>query len=102
MAGEEKVMRIDLGSNLLPAEGTVTARTGPRSAEGKSVNGSGDDSAQVSVNRFSATDLTDAALQLPEVRQEKVAALSAQMHAGSYQVRPTQTAEAILSQMQAA
>jgi anti-sigma28 factor (negative regulator of flagellin synthesis) len=37
---------------------------------------------------------------LPEVRQEKVAALSRVISQGNYRVTPQQTAEALLTQMQ--
>lgn len=40
--------------------------------------------------------------QLPEVRQEKVAALAQQLHQGTYDVSPSQTADALLSEATAA
>lgn len=94
-------MRIDLGSNLLPPDGTPSVQSGARSGEAVKSSGPESDSAQLSTDHFSAAALTAAVSQFPEVRQEKVAALAEQLRAGNYEVSAKQTAEAMVSQMRA-
>jgi len=55
------------------------------------------DSAQLSTDQVKVQALSAAVLQLPEIRQEKVAALAAQVQKGNYQVGAQQTAEAFLT-----
>lgn len=102
MAGEEKAMRIDLNSNLLPPDGTQSVRTGSRS-EGPAATGTSvADSAESSTQSLSAAALTAAVGQVPEVRQEKVAALAEQLRSGTYEVSAGRTAEAMVAQMRTA
>ena len=101
MAGEEKIMRIDLGASLLSTEGMGSARTSTHPAPVLSSDEAGD-AAQMSTSKFSVAALTAAAGQFPDVRQEKVAALAAQLRAGTYEVSAKHTAEAIISQSRAA
>ncbi|MGO9125381.1 MAG: flagellar biosynthesis anti-sigma factor FlgM [Terriglobales bacterium] len=91
-------MRIDLNANV-----GQTPDAGPAGKAGsRAVPGTGNaaleaDSAQLSTDQVKVHALGAAALQLPEVRQEKVAALAEQVQKGSYQVSPDQTAEALLT-----
>jgi flagellar biosynthesis anti-sigma factor FlgM len=94
-------MRIDLGNSLLSAESIGPGKTAVHRAQAES-SGECGDVAQLSTSRFSVAGLTAVASQLPEVRQEKVAALAAQLRAGTYDVSAKQTAEAMISQMRAA
>jgi negative regulator of flagellin synthesis FlgM len=57
------------------------------------------DTAQLSLDQARVQALVSQATALPEVRQEKVAALGRAIRQGSYQVSPEQTAEAMLSEM---
>jgi len=57
------------------------------------------DKAELSNDPARVETLSQTVLQLPEVRQEKVQALAAQVQNGSYQVAPQQTAEALLSEL---
>ena len=76
----------------------VEASAGTRSQSQPAANGNLDprqDSSSVSA----AGQAVTAALQLPEVRQDRVAALQQQIAAGSYQVDPQAVADAILRQV---
>jgi flagellar biosynthesis anti-sigma factor FlgM len=93
-------MRIDLNSNFLPAENAASVNSTSRASDSAANNQLSNDSAELSQGQLSATSLAAAANQLPEVRQEKVAALASQLSAGTYQVSAAQTADAIVSYMQ--
>jgi len=56
---------------------------------------------QFSPNQSSVSSLLSAALAAPEVRQEKVDALKAQVMSGSYQVSSQQIASSMLEAMHA-
>jgi anti-sigma28 factor (negative regulator of flagellin synthesis) len=99
MAGEDKAMRIDLNSSFLPPESTQSVKSGPRAGETGVQSPLGNDSAELSSDQLSATALTSAVAQVPEIRQEKVAALAEKLRTNAYEVSPQQTAEAIVSQM---
>ena len=92
-------MRIDLSSNFLPAEGAPAVQSDARAGGVAPTSKPASDSAQPSSNHLSAAALTAAVSELPDVRQEKVAALTEQLRSGTYAVSATQTAEAMLSQM---
>jgi flagellar biosynthesis anti-sigma factor FlgM len=62
----------------------------------------GEDQAQLSGTHAQAQVLTAQALQLPEVRQEKVNALRQVVQQGSYQPSSDQIAEAVFSNLQIA
>lgn len=95
-------MRIDLNANLLPSDGTQSVKAGARSEGPAGASTSAADSADSSTQSLSAAALTAAVGQVPEVRQEKVAALAEQMRNGTYEVSARQTADAMLAQMRAA
>jgi len=92
-------MRIDLNSNFLPPEGTQAVKSGARASEAAAHSGVASDSAKLSSDHLSAASLAAAVNQLPELRQEKVAALAEKLRSGTYEVSAKQTAEAMISQM---
>jgi flagellar biosynthesis anti-sigma factor FlgM len=55
------------------------------------------DFAQLSTDQVKVQALSTAVLQLPEIRQDRVAALAEQVQNGTYQVTAQQTAEALLT-----
>jgi flagellar biosynthesis anti-sigma factor FlgM len=91
-------MRIDLNTNVeqLPDAGP-NGKTGSQPVSGAGSAVPGTDSTQLSTDQVKLQALTAAVLQMPEVRQDKVTALAAQVQKGSYQVTAQQTAEALLS-----
>lgn len=96
-------MRIDLNSSLLPSDGTTSVKPGNRSVGTAATNPSAvPDSAESSTQSLSAAALTAAVGQVPEVRQEKIAALAEQLRNGTYETSARQTAEAMVAQMRAA
>jgi flagellar biosynthesis anti-sigma factor FlgM len=92
-------MRIDLGAILPEApEPGQSAKPNVRPA----LNGvhAGGDTAKLSQSQGRIDELTSQVKQLPDIRQEKVAALKLAIEQGSYQVTPGQAAEALISAMQ--
>jgi negative regulator of flagellin synthesis FlgM len=94
-------MRIGLRSDLASGESIASSSSAARPAQTAGKDDYGD-AAQLSSSSLAATTLAAAASQVPEIRQEKVAALAEQLRAGTYEVSPEQTAEAMLSEMRAA
>lgn len=92
-------MRIDLNSSFLPPAGAPSVNSGNRAGEAAPQTGRAGDSSELSSDHLSATSLTSAVTQLPELRQEKVAALAEKLRSGTYEVSAQQTAEAMISQM---
>lgn len=94
-------MRIDLSNNNpLQADLASSVRPGTRADASVANSGTASNSTELSSNHLSAAALTAAVGQVPEVRQEKVAALAGQVRSGTYQVSAEQTADAMLSEMQ--
>jgi flagellar biosynthesis anti-sigma factor FlgM len=96
-------MRIDLNASTpeAPDPGQST-RSGSRVASG-ALSGEGlegGDTARLSQDQGKVQELTSQVSQLPEIRQDKVAALQRAIEEGSYRVTPGQAAEALLSAMQ--
>jgi len=91
-------MRIDLnpGSGV---EGAQSARSEPGRA-GAAARTPAHDQKSVSFES-SVGKLAETALNFPEVRQQKVQALKAQVDAGSYQVSDRNIAGALLEQLRA-
>ena len=100
IAGEGIAMRIDLNSNIgqTPDPGE-SSKPGLRSSSGPASNDLTADVAKLSPDYLRAQVLTEAVNQLPEIRQEKVAALAQLIRSGNYVVTPEQTAAALLSHM---
>ncbi|MFZ0284597.1 MAG: flagellar biosynthesis anti-sigma factor FlgM [Terriglobales bacterium] len=95
-------MRIDLNANVgQAADPWLAGKAGARALPGAVSASPEADSAQLSTDRSQLQTLSAAVLQLPEIRQDKVAALAGQLQKGSYQVSPQQTAEALLSALTA-
>ena len=95
-------MRIDLNAIVreAPDPGKST-KSGSQVGSGSSIPGlGGGDTAELSPNQGRVHDLVSQVNQLPEIRQDKVAALQRAIGEGSYQVTPGQAAEALISAMQ--
>jgi flagellar biosynthesis anti-sigma factor FlgM len=95
-------MRIDLSAIVpeAPDPGKST-KSGSQVAFGSSSAGLGEgDTAQISQKQGRVQDLVSQVKQLPEIRQDKVAALQRAIGEGSYQVTPAQAAEALISARQ--
>jgi flagellar biosynthesis anti-sigma factor FlgM len=94
-------MRVDgplsIPENLQPDKvaraGTATQQNRPAPV------GSGGDQAQLSVNNNTIQQLKANLSQVPEVRQERVAALSQAVSSGSYRVSDQQLSDAIGSDL---
>jgi flagellar biosynthesis anti-sigma factor FlgM len=90
-------MRIDLNANLgQVGDAEAAGKAGSRVATGAGVEA---DRAQLSSDAVKVQALSAAVLELPEIRQEKVAALAEQVQQGSYAVTAQQTAEALLTEL---
>jgi flagellar biosynthesis anti-sigma factor FlgM len=91
-------MRIDLDANVgqTPDAGQA-GKAGSRAVSGAASPVPDADSTQLSSDQVKMQALSAAVLQLPEIRQEKVAALAEQVQTGNYQVSAQQTAEALLT-----
>lgn len=91
-------MRIDLDANLVQtADAGAAGKAGSRPAAGVGGAATEADRIQLSSDQVKLRALGEAVLQLPEIRQEKVAALAVQVRQGSYEVGAQQTAEALLT-----
>jgi len=93
-------MRIDLNLGISPAADSATP-VKPDIAVGSGPKNSdlAGDVASPSADYARAQALTAALSQVPDVREEKVAALAQMVHSGSYTVSPEQTAEALMAHM---
>jgi flagellar biosynthesis anti-sigma factor FlgM len=96
-------MRIDLNAIIpeAPDPGQSTksgaqAASGNSGAKGLAVG----DTAKLSQDQGRVPDLASQVAQLPEIRQERVAALQRAIEAGSYRVTAEQAAEALISAIQ--
>jgi flagellar biosynthesis anti-sigma factor FlgM len=102
---EEKFMRIDLNqaSPGLSESSRADSQGSTSVGNQSSANGVlGEDQAQLSGTHAQVQVLTAQALQLPEVRQEKVNALRQVVQEGSYQPSSDQIAEAVFNNLQIA
>jgi flagellar biosynthesis anti-sigma factor FlgM len=96
-------MRIDLNAIIPeapdPGQSTKSGSqlaSGSSSAEGLA----GGDTAKLSPDQGRVQELASQVNQLPEIRQDKVAALQRAIQEGSYRVTPGQSAEALISALQ--
>ncbi len=93
-------MRIDPNARLQQAQDSGEVASGSRGAAAAAAGGElGGDTAQLSLDQARVQSLAAQVNALPEVRQEKVAALGQAVRDGSYQISPEQTAEAVISEM---
>lgn len=96
-------MRIDLnpkGPESLSESKRTSSNVNNENANAQAANGVSSETGDWA--ELSSTHVNALAAQvndLPEVRQDKVEALSAAIRNGSYDVTPQQTAEAMMSQM---
>lgn len=95
-------MRIDLNANVgqMPDAGPA-GKAGSRAVSNTGSSLLGADSAQLSTDQVKLQALSAAVLQLPEVRQEKVATLAEQVQKRTYPLSAEQTAEALLTALTA-
>jgi flagellar biosynthesis anti-sigma factor FlgM len=93
-------MRIDPNARSAetPAAGQ-TAASNQRAAVAPAGAGPAGDTAQLSLDQVRVQALAIQVNALPEVRQEKVAALGRAIRQGSYQVSPQQTADAMIAEL---
>lgn len=95
-------MRIDPNTRITDAgEAGGSAKAGSKAASGTSGGGLASDQAELSPDQARVGTLAAQVNNLPEIRGEKVAAIASAVRKGTYQVSPEQTAEAILSELQA-
>src|SRR5277367_4772840 len=91
-------MRVDLGKAAEGPELQQTRNSGAAaSPEGAGRTQVAGDTATLSETQTKAQALAAQVAQLPEIRQEKVAAVGRLINQGKYQVTAEQTAESILS-----
>jgi flagellar biosynthesis anti-sigma factor FlgM len=96
-------MRIDLstGIGLTPAAAEPT-KSPLRSSAGPTGSETSSDVSKLSQDYLKVQALVAAISQLPEISQNKVAALAESIQSGTYAVSAQQTAEALVSHMEAA
>jgi flagellar biosynthesis anti-sigma factor FlgM len=92
-------MRIGLNAGIpqLPDPQQPSTKSGSPAVGGSSELSAG--SAKFSWDESRAQSLSAAAGELPEVRQERVAALAQRVSSGTYAVTAEQTAEALMAHM---
>jgi len=95
-------MRIDLDAIIPEApDPGQSAKAASQARSGSSSAGpAGGDTAKLSHDQGRIQQLASQVSQLPEIRQDKVAALQRAIQEGSYPVTPGQSAEALISAMQ--
>jgi flagellar biosynthesis anti-sigma factor FlgM len=101
-------MRIDPSKNIAPGENSAcsiaagtNAKAGARAASKASADKRNSDPSEFLSAQSRAAVLASRVNQLPDVREEKVAAIARAVKWGTYQVTPEQTADAILSDLDA-
>lgn len=90
-------MRIELQYGPQPTSGSSTSAAATTTSQSPSDLGIGEDQTQLSGTYTQSEALTGQALELPELRQEKVAALRQSVQAGEYRPAAEQVANALLS-----
>jgi len=92
-------MRVDLNPGTQPAPETNHSHPQSASKGLGGIQGFGEDQAQLSGSHAQVGALAAQAAQLPEVRQERVAALRQAVAGGSYRPQPEKTAGALVAHM---
>ncbi|MGA8151778.1 MAG: flagellar biosynthesis anti-sigma factor FlgM [Terriglobales bacterium] len=93
-------MRIQSDINVPQALGTgEAAQSGARTAPGSNGGALAPDTSNLSSSGANVLALATVANQLPEIRQEKVAALAQQVRGGAYSPQAERSAEALMSHM---
>lgn len=96
-------MRIDSNYGSQPAVETKSSPQPPTdAAQSAGVHALAEDQAQLSGTHVQAATLVSQTLQLPEVRQERVAALRQALAGGSYHPAPDAVAHAVLTHISGA
>ena len=95
-------MRIDLNASIpeAPDPGQSTKSGSQVGSGSPTAEGSAGATATLSPFQGRVQELASQVNQLPEIRQDKVAALQQALQGGSYRVTPGQSAEALLSAIQ--
>ena len=94
-------MRIDLQNRLHETgDSTRADQPGARAAATAGRSSHGEDRAELSADQVRVLSLAREVNRFPEVRQEKVTALSLAIRQGQYDVSPEKTAEAMLAEME--
>jgi flagellar biosynthesis anti-sigma factor FlgM len=96
-------MRIDLyGRTPETADADRPNKSGSRTSRaGSGEHAAGQDEADISFDHSRLSKLEAQANQVPEIRAERVQALARSLRDGTYQAKPDETAEAMLSDVQA-
>jgi len=93
-------MRIDFSSGSEPARETSHPRLqGAGANASRSAQGVGDDETQLSGTHVQVQALAAQAMQIPEIRQQRVQALREAIHSARYQPAREQVAAGIMSEM---
>jgi flagellar biosynthesis anti-sigma factor FlgM len=93
-------MRIDLNQGAQPLSDSSQASNLATTGDGSSRSGAmGEDQTQLSGVHVQVQTLATQALQLPEIRQERVNALRQTILGGDYQLGSNQVAEAVFGHM---
>ena len=93
-------MRIDLNTGVGQTVESQQAASAAKNAQTATANESrGADTALLSTDQVRVQALVAQVNSLPEIRQEKVAALGRAVRDGSYKVSPQNTADALLSEL---
>jgi flagellar biosynthesis anti-sigma factor FlgM len=94
-------MRIDPNARSTETQAAGQAAASNQRATVTPASGEGlaGDTAQLSLDQARIQALATQVNALPEVRQEKVAALGRAVRQGSYQVSPQQTADAMIAEL---
>jgi len=92
------MMKIELNGPAL--DGVTAAQSNkPEAADSKEVQRPEEDKATLSTSQASIASLTAQALNMPEIRTDKVEALRQAISSGEYKVDPNQVADAIIDSM---
>jgi flagellar biosynthesis anti-sigma factor FlgM len=93
-------MRIDLTGIREPQDAERPEQSSGRARGGVGPAGAlADDKAEISLDQVRVQALVAQASRVPDVRQQRVAALGRAIQQGSYEVSPEQTAEAMLTEI---
>ncbi len=93
-------MRINLENRLYESGDSRRAEQPAARTAAKASPSSGEDRAEISADQVRVLSLAKEVNRLPEVRQEKVNALSLAVRQGSYDISAEKTAEAMLAEME--
>lgn len=87
-----------IGPNIPDLQGVSAARTDNASSTSQAHSAAADESESLPEDTVTISTLTAKALQMPEVRQDKVDTLRQSVSSGQYQVDPYAIADAMVNQ----